>query len=168
MNPGRMNEGQMSAVPRRAQKKPNHRMEICSPPWSNLSGNARPMLSGCQSFGPGSVARDRIEYSASISKSWKRQTLLNIVKLRFSTLPFSWMWDRSCPATRLKRDSRLAGVLRRPPLWAAARSRREAHWFWIADRDLKSKRTFAFIMMLFTLSETGEKENFPLITIPAK
>ena len=42
------------------------------------------------------------------------------------------------------------------------------HWFWIDDRDLKTKRAFAFMMMLFTLSETGEKENLPLITIPAQ
>jgi len=42
------------------------------------------------------------------------------------------------------------------------------YWFWIDDRDLKTKRAFAFMMMLFTLSETGEKENLPLITIPAQ
>jgi hypothetical protein len=42
------------------------------------------------------------------------------------------------------------------------------HWFWIDDRDLKSKRAFAFMMMLFSLAETGEKENLPVITIPAQ
>jgi hypothetical protein len=41
-------------------------------------------------------------------------------------------------------------------------------WFWIDDRDLRTKRAFAFMMLLFTLAESGEKETPPVITIPAQ
>ena len=41
------------------------------------------------------------------------------------------------------------------------------HWFYIDDGDLKSKRTFAFLMILFSMMETGGTEGLPLITIPA-
>jgi hypothetical protein len=41
------------------------------------------------------------------------------------------------------------------------------YWFWIDDRDFFSKRTFAFLMILFSLTETGGDEGLPLVTIPA-
>lgn len=44
-------------------------------------------LSGCVSVGPGTVPRDRLDYSESITESWKRQNLLNIVKLRYLDPP---------------------------------------------------------------------------------
>jgi len=44
-------------------------------------------LTGCHSIGPGSVPRDRSDYSTSVGDSWKRQTLLNIVKLRYLDPP---------------------------------------------------------------------------------
>ena len=43
----------------------------------------------------------------------------------------------------------------------------EGHWFWIDKRDFRSKRTFAFLMILFSLTETGGTKGLPLVTIPA-
>jgi hypothetical protein len=43
--------------------------------------------SGCTQLGPPSIQRDRFSYSEAISDSWKRQTLLNIVKLRYADPP---------------------------------------------------------------------------------
>jgi len=40
-------------------------------------------------------------------------------------------------------------------------------WFWIDDGDFASKRTFTFLMVLFSLTETGGREGLPLVTIPA-
>jgi hypothetical protein len=42
---------------------------------------------GCTSIGPGTVPHDRIDYASSIGYSWKDQTLLNIVKLRYADVP---------------------------------------------------------------------------------
>jgi hypothetical protein len=39
-------------------------------------------------------------------------------------------------------------------------------WYWIDDKDLASKRLFSFIMFLFTLTETGDKQGAPIITVP--
>ena len=41
-------------------------------------------------------------------------------------------------------------------------------WFWIDDRDLRAKRDFAYIMLLFTLANTGAETGLPVITIPAQ
>jgi hypothetical protein len=40
------------------------------------------------------------------------------------------------------------------------------HWFWIDDRDFNSKRTFAFVMILLSLTETSGREGLPVVTIP--
>ncbi len=40
-------------------------------------------------------------------------------------------------------------------------------WYWIDDKDFASKRLFSFIMFLFTLTDTGEKQGAPVVTIPA-
>jgi hypothetical protein len=43
----------------------------------------------------------------------------------------------------------------------------KGYWFWIDDGDFTSKRSFAFLMILFSLTETGGREGLPLVTIPA-
>jgi hypothetical protein len=43
-----------------------------------------------------------------------------------------------------------------------------SHWFWVDDRDWRTKRAFTAIMFLFTMAETGADEKLPLITIPAQ
>jgi hypothetical protein len=43
--------------------------------------------SACTNIGPSTVPRDRSDYGIAIGDSWKQQTLLNIVKLRYGDFP---------------------------------------------------------------------------------
>jgi hypothetical protein len=45
-------------------------------------------LSGCHHYGPRTIVADRIPYNEAIALSWKEQTLLNVVKLRYLDTPF--------------------------------------------------------------------------------
>ncbi len=40
-------------------------------------------------------------------------------------------------------------------------------WYWIDDKDFASKRLFSFIMFLFTLTDSGDRQGAPVITVPA-
>ena len=64
--------------------------------WTRLTGGSLWIVTvilfvsitgGCGSIGPNAVNRDRFDYITAISESWKKQTLLNIVKLRYADVP---------------------------------------------------------------------------------
>ena len=76
-------------------------------------------------------------------------------------------WKSDFEGSERARLLRIHCTKGRPPDAFAAVTYR-GQWFWIDDRDIKSKRAFAFTMMLFTLSDTSEREAPPLITIPAQ
>lgn len=44
-------------------------------------------LAGCTGIGPQTIDRDRFDYVSAISDSWKRQTLLNLLKTRYLDAP---------------------------------------------------------------------------------
>jgi hypothetical protein len=57
-----------------------------------------------------------------------------------------------------------AGKARSAHAFAAIRNR--GYWYWIDDRDRLSKIHFTFLMVLFSLTETGTPPQAPLITVP--
>jgi len=44
----------------------------------------------------------------------------------------------------------------------------KGHWYWIDDNDVASKRTFTFLMILFSLAETGQSSAAPVVTAPTR
>ncbi|HEY6287915.1 MAG TPA: hypothetical protein VIW48_00565, partial [Nitrospiraceae bacterium] len=69
------------------------------------------------------------------------------------------------PATLTQLMSIQSGTERSADSFAQVRYRN--HWYWIDDRDFVSKRVFRFLTVPFTLSETGQKIQQPILTIRA-
>jgi hypothetical protein len=53
-----------------------------------------------------------------------------------------------------------------PPRDAFVAVQYQGRWFWIANTDIRSKFSFDFVMLLFSLSETGPRVAPPVLTIP--
>jgi len=51
---------------------------------------------------------------------------------------------------------------------AYAKVQYHGRWFWIPDTDIQSKYSFAFVMLLFSISGTGLKASAPVVTVPAQ
>ena len=45
------------------------------------------LIAGCSHIGPGTITRDRADYTTTVAESWKRGMLLNIVKIRYGDAP---------------------------------------------------------------------------------
>jgi hypothetical protein len=59
-----------------------------------------------------------------------------------------------------------SGLMKPADAFAAVHYRDQ--WFWVDDRDWRTKRAFTAIMFLFTMAENTGEEKLPLITIPAQ
>ena len=54
------------------------------------------------------------------------------------------------------------------PMEAYAAVQYKGNWYWIADTDISSKRIFTFLMILFSLAETGQTPAAPVVTVPSR
>ncbi|HWT97007.1 MAG TPA: hypothetical protein VN229_05310 [Terriglobales bacterium] len=41
-------------------------------------------------------------------------------------------------------------------------------WYWVSDQDMKSKRSLTFLLLFFSLAETGVVPEAPVLTIPVQ
>ena len=55
-----------------------------------------------------------------------------------------------------------------PPANTYAAVQYRGTWYWIEDGDFTSKRVFSFLMIFFSLAETGVTPQTPIVTIPAE
>jgi hypothetical protein len=70
--------------------------------------------------------------------------------------------------TTTQRSAAPIRCTKEPPKRAFVSVQYRDHWFWVDDNDIAAKRRISFMMLLFTLADTSEKEAMPLITIPAQ
>ena len=74
------------------------------------------LITGCtRALGPRTMVRDRAQYSESLSDSWKDQTLLNIVKLRYMDFSPTFVDIGSIVASySLQQNASVGGTIQSP------------------------------------------------------
>jgi len=129
-------------------------------------------LTGCSHIGPKTVPRDRFDYNTAIADSWKEQTLLNIVKLRYADMPLFVEVASVVSGYTLESSVNLGGTV-------SSKDAIQGDFFDFGTSGKYTDRptiTYApitgetfnksFLMILFSLTESGGKQGLPLVTIP--
>jgi hypothetical protein len=99
--------------------------------------------------------------------------LLKIMAAQVEVPPEDVSRHKAFPGFETGRDT--PGVVRlirirsskQKPNEALVAVRYRNNWYWIADDDLTSKLAFIQLLELFTMIDTGNKQNQPIVTIPA-
>jgi hypothetical protein len=84
----------MSRIVGRPRDRPGPREPIVPAPAAiramllGLAAVAAGVTVGCVHIGPSTIVEDRLAYNEAVATTWKEQTLLNIVKLRYADAPF--------------------------------------------------------------------------------
>ena len=120
------------------------------------------LTAGCI-LGPGTVIRDRFDYSAAVAdyallERMRRVQLSGGIGMRVRRL-------ESDEAGLMTFRQKVDPAIDRPADAFVAVPYRD-FWFWIDDRDVPSKRMLSFIMFVFALVEPGSKDAPPVLTIP--
>ncbi len=76
-----------------------------------LVAGATLMLISCTPIGPLTVARDRFDFGTAVAESWKQQTLLSIVKLRYLDIPVFLDVDQIVSGYTLETGVELSGQI---------------------------------------------------------
>jgi hypothetical protein len=87
--------------------------------WRGLLGLAVVvlLLPGC-GIGPTTLARDRLDYQTALSDSWKRQTLMNLVRTRYADAPVFLETTSIINQYSVEAEIRGLGTLNSPP-WSS-------------------------------------------------
>ena len=96
------------------------------------------------------------------------QVIINLAA-QISVPPEHISEGRTLASSEMDEDRRLIDVRwsESEPTSAFVKVRYRDTWYYIDDRDFASKSVFTFVMVLFSLTESGDNTGLPLVTIPA-